>query len=195
MDKPWKVVFAFVGVFVAGAVFGGFFTLRSSARRPNPEIVTLPSAVPPQVAPAPGPTKSGQPSPPRSGISVALMRQFAQRLSLSAEQREKVRPIFARWGEDFQHLRQENDRQQQQYLADSVRLSERMFGDIAAILGPEQREELDKMRRESEERVERERQKRLEANKAAAKAASKASDPLRPLVRPERDKAKNNTGP
>ena len=32
MDRPWKVILAFVGVFIAGAVFGGFFTLRSAAR-------------------------------------------------------------------------------------------------------------------------------------------------------------------
>ncbi|MEO6244731.1 MAG: hypothetical protein ABIQ12_04780 [Opitutaceae bacterium] len=192
MDKPWKVVFAFVGVFIAGAVFGGFFTLRSTLRRPSPEVVTLPAAVIPVVAPVPGPTKPGL---PRVGISAALMRQFAQRLSLTNDQREKVRPIFARWGEDFQHLRQENERQQQQYLGDSVRLSERMFGDVAAILSPEQRVELEKMRRESEERVERERQKRVETNKAAGKAANKAADPLRNLVRPEKDKGKNSPGP
>ena len=33
MDRPWKVVFAFVGVFVAGAVFGGVFVLSSSVGR------------------------------------------------------------------------------------------------------------------------------------------------------------------
>ena len=218
MDKPWKVVFAFVGVFIAGAVFGGFFTLRTSVRRgnaeseaarlaqSNPAAVQSGAAQPadtgrpvqPQVQPGPilplppGPNAG----PPRGGISVALMRQFAQRLSLTNDQREKVRPILGRWGEDFQHLRQENDRQQQQYLGDSVRLSERMFGDIAAILAPEQRTELDKMRRESEERVERERQKRLELNKAANKAANKVADPLRPLVRPDKgkDKDKGNSG-
>ncbi len=33
MDKPWKVVCAFVLVFMAGAIFGGVFTVGFSARR------------------------------------------------------------------------------------------------------------------------------------------------------------------
>ena len=27
MNKPWKVILAFLGVFLAGAVFGGFLSL------------------------------------------------------------------------------------------------------------------------------------------------------------------------
>ena len=33
MNVPWKVLLAFVGVFIAGAVFGGVFTMGVSARR------------------------------------------------------------------------------------------------------------------------------------------------------------------
>ena len=37
MDKPWKVIVAFIGVFIAGAVFGGVFSLRSAGKRmPGP---------------------------------------------------------------------------------------------------------------------------------------------------------------
>ncbi len=197
MDKPWKVIFAFVGVFIAGAVFGGFFTLRTAVKRENREVEAsrlAPHVLAPSV-PAPvnaAPTLPGPNAGPQRGmISVALMRRFAQRLNLSGEQREKIRPILGRWGEDFQHLRQENERQQQQYLAESVRLNQRMYGDIAAILGPEHRDELEKMRREDEERVERERQKRLDVNKPANKAASKAVDPTRAM----KDKSKNSPGP
>ena len=225
MDKPWKVIFAFVGVFVAGAVFGGFFTLRSSRGRLEQELeavrlaaqtpvnvsvpvvtqTTSPAVpVPEQSKPLPEPPKpvavaaaapapSSGPgiSPPRPPISGMLMRQFAQRLNLTNPQREKVRPILGRWGDDFQHLRQENDRQQLQYLADSVRLSERMYGDVNALLTAEQRVELEKMRRESEERVERERQKRIEAQ-SKNKAPKGLADPLRPFPLP--DKAKSASG-
>ncbi len=204
MDKPWKVIFAFVGVFIAGAVFGGFFTLRSSVKRGNLEAeaarlaLSMPPVVPPSASQPVDPGKLAQTpvppvpnaGPPRGMISVALMRRFAQRLNLTSEQREKIRPILGRWGEDFQHLRQENERQQQLYLAESVRLNQRMYGDIAALLGPDHRDELEKMRREDEERVERERHKRLEANKPANKAANKAVDPTRPM----KDKSKNSSG-
>lgn len=211
MDKPWKVICAFVGVFIAGAVFGGFFTLRSSSRRLSEElaparqaVVTTPVA-PPAVAPSVGPVPVAQPPPAeivppgargpsvvplKNQISIQLMRQFTQRLVLTNAQREKIRPIFARWGEDFQHLRQENERQLQLNLTETLRLSERMYREVGDLLTPDQRAELEKMRRETQERAERERQKRLDA--AAASKALKGpgpGDPSRPVLRP--DKAKN----
>ena len=33
MNSSWKVIGAFIGVFIAGAVFGGFFTLRTTGKR------------------------------------------------------------------------------------------------------------------------------------------------------------------
>ncbi len=198
MDKPWKVISAFIGVFAAGAVFGGFLTLRSAGKRWEKESqlqkqlfeAKAAAAVAAVQASQAAPTSPGgasatagahpanaQPAPVtgRNAISASLMRQFAGRLKLSNEQREKMRPILARWGEDFQHLRQENERQQQQYLADSVRLSERMYREVGDLLTAEQRGELEKMRRETQERAERERQRRLEA---AAAAKGKGAAPV-----------------
>jgi hypothetical protein len=210
MDKPWKVISAFIGVFAAGAVFGGFLTLRSASKRWEKESLLqrelseaktaaavaaaqaaqaaqanqAPTVGAAAASPAPAPA-----APPavaaRNAISASLMRQFAQRLKLSNEQREKMRPILARWGEDFQHLRQESERQQQQYLADSVRLSERMYREVGDLLTAEQRGELEKMRRETQERAERERQKRLEA----AAAAKGGKGPL-PVAAKQAEKAK-----
>lgn len=211
MDKPWKVICAFVGVFIAGAVFGGFFTLRTSSRRLTQELelarqatVTLPvvppSAVPPPAAalvePPPAPALPPGPNavPLRNPISIQLMRQFAQRLTLTNDQREKVRPIFARWGEDFQHQRQENERQQQKNLADTLRLSERMYREVGELLTAEQRLELEKMRRETEERVEREKQKRLEAQ-TKNKANKSPAEPIRPQGRADKGKVKSDPGP
>ncbi len=209
MDKPWKVISAFIGVFAAGAVFGGFLTLRSAGKRWEKEsllqrelieaktaaaVAAAQAAQAAQAnqAPAAGNPSSGAAVAPaaapvvaaRNAISASLMRQFAQRLKLSNEQRDKMRPILARWGEDFQHLRQENERQQQQYLSDSVRLSERMHREVSELLTPEQRGELEKMRRETQERAERERQKRLEA------AASKAGKGAVPVAAKQAEKAK-----
>ena len=190
MEKPWKVVCAFVLVFMAGAIFGGVFTVGFSARRQS-----IGSKVSPPARPATAAAAAGQPkaapataqSQPSAGAATAkpnpitptLMRQFTQRLKLTAEQRERIRPIVTRAGEDFVRLRQEN-------LADTARVTERMYVDVAALLSPEQRAEIETMQRQMEERVQAERQKRADA--AAAEAASR-TEKKAPVARPAPPKA------
>lgn len=211
MDKPWKVISAFIGVFAAGAVFGGFLTLRSASKRWEKEsqlqnqlfeaktaaaVAAAQAAAqasaksPTPVAQATAGPGGAQPAPPtvavRNAIAISLLRQFEKRLKPSNQQRDRMRQVLARYGEDFQHLRQENERQQHQYLADSVRLSERMYREVGELLTAEQRGELDKMRRETQERAERERQKRVEAaaaakvGKGAAPVAAKQAEKAKP---------------
>lgn len=149
MDKPWKVVLAFISVFIAGAVFGGLFTVGSARRamaahkQPGP-VVTPPGSQPPGKAP-----------PPPAPLGPAIIRQITTRLSLTADQKEKIRPIVTRAAEDLQRLRREN-------LQDTTRTMERMYADVSAMLTPEQRTELEEMRRKMQERVENERKKRGE---------------------------------
>jgi hypothetical protein len=72
MEKPWKVVVAFVGVFIAGSIFGGLLALRLNKRdllpRPSPVTVSQPapqSTVPPAQSPAPAlATPQTTPTPP-----------------------------------------------------------------------------------------------------------------------------------
>ncbi len=182
MDKPWKVIAAFIGVFIAGAVFGGFFTLRGPARRlPPPQTRPLaqlpPAGQPRQVA---GPQLSPQSgSHTRSNpITPQLMRGFTKSLQLTPEQREKIQPIVSRAGEDFQRLREEDVRRRQENFADVARVNERMYADVAAVLTPEQRTELQAMRQRIEDKFQAERQKRAEAAaaEAAARASSKAAE-------------------
>lgn len=177
MDKPWKVIFAFVAVFIAGAVFGGLFTLRASGLRlgelrPKERSVTpgaAATAKPPGVAPKAGPAAQAA----KAGIMPALMRQFTQRLKLTPVQRDKIRPIVGRASDDLQRLRQDNDYERQRNLADTARVTDRMYSDVAALLSPDQRDELETMRGQMQERVEKERKRRAEIN-AAAEAAMKA---------------------
>ena len=150
MDRPWKVILAFVGVFIAGAVFGGMFTLRSGAG---------PSDRPAKAAKAAGKEPGGR-------IYPQLMRQLTQRLSPTPEQQKAITPIVARAAEDLQRM-------QREHLADTTRTTERMYEDVAALLTPEQRAELDKMRQEMRERVRREKEKRGEAGSAAPDVAAK----------------------
>jgi hypothetical protein len=183
MDVPWKVIFAFLGVFVAGAVFGCVFTIGVTARRFNvpprqPQWVDraggqLPPAGQPPVVQA-GSAPAPVALPPMNPISVQLMTQFTRRLSPTPLQRDELRKILGRSGEDLQRLRQEN-------LADVTRVTERMYADISGVLTLEQRSELEKMRRQFEERVQADRKKRDEA--AAAEKAEKGGKTA-PVARP-----------
>jgi Spy/CpxP family protein refolding chaperone len=190
MEKPWKVVCAFVLVFMSGAIFGGVFTVGFSARRQSIGTKVSPPARPATAAAAAGQPKAAPATPqsqPSAGAATAktnpitptLMRQFTQRLKLTAEQRERIRPIVTRAGEDLIRLRQES-------LADTARVTERMYVDVAALLSPEQRAEIETMQRQMEERVQAERQKRADA--AAAEAASRPEKKA-PVARPAPPKA------
>ncbi|HUR57970.1 MAG TPA: hypothetical protein VM029_09705, partial [Opitutaceae bacterium] len=151
MEKPWKVVFAFICVFMAGAVFGGFFTLRGAKRRDVATTTVAPPPVPvPGAVPRPLP-----PAPVGVQIQPAIMRQFTQRLRLTVEQREKIKPVVAHATEELQRLRREN-------LHDTTRVMEVMYADVAASLTPEQRAELEDMRHKMQERVAAEKKKREE---------------------------------
>lgn len=170
MQNSWKVILAFVGVFIAGAVFGGVFTMRASGRwLHTPKHVS--SGGRPLTPLPPGGQFRSQVAGPNApaqkrgnAITPMLMREFSRRLTLTPEQKEKIQPIVGRAGEDFQRLRHEN-------LADVSRVTERMYADVSAVLSPVQREELQAMRRRSESRLQAERKKRIEA--AAAEAANR----------------------
>src|SRR5207248_10892094 len=96
MDKPWKVIFAFVGVFIAGAVFGGLFTLRTSAKR----FVAEPARPLPETVVTTTTAKAGKekirPKELQGGIAPALMRRFTQRLNPTTEQQKAIRLVVGR---------------------------------------------------------------------------------------------------
>jgi hypothetical protein len=176
VQSPWKAILAFVAVFIAGAVFGGVFTLRASGRRladlpPRndhpvvapvaPVVTTTTTPTTPPAKATPSPVKSGQPAAPQPIIAAqvgpSVMRQFTQRLNLTAEQRKSIRPIIDRATEDWQRLRKEN-------LENTARVAERMYSDIAEHLSSGQREQLEDMKQKMQERFlqEREKQKKNE---------------------------------
>ncbi|PAW67545.1 MAG: hypothetical protein B9S34_05085 [Opitutia bacterium Tous-C1TDCM] len=186
MEKPWKVIAAFIGVFIAGAIFGGFFSLRATSGRrmqaPPPPLPGDRALVPLSPGNAARPQVAGPQAPGasrRDPITPTLMRQFTQKLGLSAEQKTKVRPIVERAGEDLLRIRQES-------LADTARVTDRLYVDVSAVLTPKQREELEKIRRQTEDRVQAERKRRVEAiaveaaNRAAAKSEERLAAPKAP---------------
>jgi Spy/CpxP family protein refolding chaperone len=126
MQTPWKVLAAFMGVFVAGSIFGGFFALRVDRER--------------------GPQRRTEPQQPVGPLTLRLMRNFAERLDLTAEQKEKLRPVMERAGEDIRRV------QQSQFREMGV-LVDRLQQDISQVLTPEQKVKLEAMKQQQRERM------------------------------------------
>jgi hypothetical protein len=209
MDKPWKVIAAFIGVFIAGAVFGGFFALGFGAHlsaspasattvttAPASEPVTAPAAattsVPAEQKAAAAPTvtastapaatpapKAQPPRPPLLQVPFTwqepqLMRRYADRLDLTAEQKNKINPVIQRALEDYRRL------QQNQFRETSI-IVQRMQADIRKELTPDQITELDKMEQRQREIMEKaearqkaEQQKKVDQQKKKTPGPQKA---------------------
>jgi hypothetical protein len=177
MGSPVKVIFAFVCVFIAGAVFGGFFTARTASRKIQ-EVQQPQAAVP--VAPAPQASQTPAPAPAnnrpnnanRAGaltITPVMLQQLAVQLKLTDEQKEKVQPIVKRSAEDMNFLRQENFRA-------TNRVLERMHSEIALLLTPEQRSELEIQKRIMQDRLQQaEKQRKNERLLQKASPANRAN--------------------
>lgn len=139
MNRTWKVVLAFVGVFVSGAVFGGFLSLRLAREQP-------------------GGGDEGR-RPPVNQFVPMILHRYAERLELTAEQREKIRPIMRAAEEELRLLRREN-------FGRSMTVADGMNEKISALLTPEQREKLAAMKQEWRERWQHERSRRLRDREA-----------------------------
>ena len=155
MEKPWKVILAFLGVFVAGAVFGGFFSIGIGRRiwemetpAPAPAKPVAVTVTPTPAQPAPPTAAKGAPSqvaakaaPAQQPVPVdvervQLMRRVTNRLNLTATQKALVEPIIQRAVQDIW-------RQQQNYYRETQFLTQRMKQDIAKELTPEQQVRLE----------------------------------------------------
>jgi len=181
MDKPWKVIFAFVGVFVAGAIFGGVFTLGVGRKPRTEDRVKRPVATTPVAKTSPATTTPRKGSEAKIAgakgiIQPTIMRQLTQRLGLTAEQKDRVRPIVTRAAEDMARLGRE-------HLTDTARVMDRMNEDISALLSPEQRLQLEKMKQERLERVRKERVKLGGTSESAIEGANR-SRAVRPAGTP-----------
>lgn len=154
MGSPWKVIFAFLGVFAAGAVFGGFLTARTASKKIQEQ--QQPVAVAP-TAPVPAPTPAVNRPANQLGnlnrgasatITPFMLKQLSVQLKLTDEQKEKITPIIKRADEDMTYLRRENFRS-------TARVLERMHAEIAVMLTPEQKTELEVQKRLIQERMQR----------------------------------------
>ena len=190
MEKPWKVIAAFVGVFVAGSVFGGLLALRFSDRDVSPALAPLANGPPVQ---AQTPAQPSQlPSPPKApglrpnavpaqlqlppGMAVQapqLMRRYVERLDLTAEQKERINPLIQRAAADLR-------RQQQTNFRETGIIFQHLQEDLAKELTPDQRTRLEEMAERQRlliERQQQEKQRTKEGGKFSPKDAAKPKAP------------------
>ena len=82
MNKPWKIILVFAGVFLAGAIFGGplmgWYRNYQLERRPP--------------------------------FAERTMERYQRELKITAAQEERIRPILLRMQNEWRRLRQENVR-------------------------------------------------------------------------------------
>lgn len=147
MNQPWKVILVLVGIFAAGSVTGGFLTLRFCREKMPPN-----RPVPDQWAPR-------------------HLKRLVDRLALTEEQQEQIRPIVRRNMEQLNRLRNYS-------MAETKSVFEGMEREITEKLTPEQRVKFEQMNREWQERQERE---------AKEKAEKAKGDRSKEGVRPLRD--------
>lgn len=129
MNKPWHVVLAFTAIFLAGSVFGGLLTMRFGQHF--------------------GPKRSGPPPAP----SPVMLRIFADRLELTPEQKEKIRPMVELADKEMRRMRQVS-------LKETGVVLRRLQQDFAKELTSGQRAKLDKMQEHQKELMREEREQR-----------------------------------
>jgi len=121
MNKPWKLVLLLVGIFLAGGVSGAFVMMRMGrnliAGRPMPD----------QWAPM-------------------HLKRLTEKLELTPQQTEELRPIVKSHMEELTRLRTQS-------MAETKVVFEQMQREIAAKLTPEQQVKFDQMNKEMRERA------------------------------------------
>jgi Spy/CpxP family protein refolding chaperone len=123
MDKPWKLVLLLIGIFAAGIVTGGFVMMRFGR----------------QLFPAHRGAEEWGPT---------RLKRLTERLDLTPDQVEKIRPIIHKDSEELSRLRNSS-------LGETRKVLEQLEHDVSAVLTPEQKTKYDEMNREMRERMQR----------------------------------------
>ncbi|MBI2496957.1 MAG: hypothetical protein HYV75_03185, partial [Opitutae bacterium] len=144
MSKPWQVILVLFGIFAAGGVAGGFLTLRVCKER----LTNRP--VPEEWAPR-------------------HLKRLNDRLALTPEQQEQIRPIVKRNMEQLNRIRSSS-------LEETKTVVEGMQREISSKLTPEQRAKFGQMNRELREM----REAREKAEKTRRANAGRPEDGVRP---------------
>lgn len=118
MNRTVKLSLFCAGIFVCGAVAGGF-----AARK----CVSIKPVKPPQ--------ETSQAGGPQDGFGPQQLRRFSTELDLTEPQKAALLPILEKTGEELRQLRRESFRQTSAVI-------EAMEASVAELLTPAQREKL-----------------------------------------------------
>ncbi|MDQ5979718.1 MAG: hypothetical protein QG602_2693 [Verrucomicrobiota bacterium] len=121
MNKPWKLILLLTGIFLAGGVTGSFLTVRFGRNWINQRVAT-------------------------EKWAPDHLRKLTERLELTSEQVEKLKPIVHRNMEEIGRLRSDS-------VKETRSVFERMEREIAAQLTPEQRAKFEEFNRQKRERL------------------------------------------
>jgi hypothetical protein len=176
MDKPWKVICAFIGVFVAGAVFGGLLAMRlahdmtppapAPATTTTAANTTTPSVGTPATKPPAANPQQNLPAP-QAVQSAQVLRRLTNQINLTRAQRDHITPFIDRAVQDFW-------RQQQNINRENAFLLQRLRADVNKELTPEQQARLDDLWTKWLD-VFRKRQAEAQAERQAAQSAPKSN--------------------
>lgn len=119
MNKPWQVILVFIGIFIAGGVAGGFVALRVL----HDKYVNRP--VPEEWAPR-------------------HLKRLNDRLDLTPEQQDQIRPIVRRHMEQLNRIRNRT-------VEETKTVVEDMQREVSNKLTPDQRTKFEQMNRELRE--------------------------------------------
>lgn len=129
MDKRWKVIFSFVVVFVAGAVVGGLYSPWQREPKPKKWRERI---------------KQGERG--REQFSDRVVRHYTERLSLTPEQIDQIRPIVVAAGKEMRKIRSD-------WSSNTATVAQEMNQAVAAVLTPEQRVEFEEHIQEMQTRM------------------------------------------
>lgn len=150
MSRQVKVVLACAGLFLSGALTGGFVVLKQHQE------------------PVPANPEARPPSPPTDSFGPSQMRRFAEALELTDAQMEAIRPLITEAGEELRRLRRDSFRA-------STQVIERMESGVAEVLSEEQRVKLAEM-----QAAQRELMRQRMADRERRRSETGGDGPMRP---------------
>ncbi|KXU36647.1 hypothetical protein AXK11_03710 [Cephaloticoccus primus] len=138
MNKRWKIILAFCGVFLAGAVVGGLAARRGLASKAPP--------------PRHGSGRSLE------SFAPSVMRRYTARLELDEAQREQLREIVHQAERELRELRGNT-------FQETIAIGDKMNAQVERLLRSDQRDRFETLKQDVQKYWERERIRREQAQR------------------------------
>jgi uncharacterized membrane protein len=127
--RHWKIVFALCALFLVGAVTGSMLTIKVVKKKLHEQELAR------------------EKLKENGSWAVTTYKMYQERLNLTAEQQEKLKPAFTQAGEELRTIRRTT-------MRDIFGVIRNVNVEVEKELAPEQMEEFHKLREEIRERME-----------------------------------------